>query len=127
MIAALTQLLFFQLAGEALSRGLNLPVPGAVVGMALLFVFLCIKGGVSVELEKTTGYLLRYMTILFVPAGVGVMLILPILHKEGLPIMLATLISTGIAIAVTAWLAQALSRWLANKDTAKKTAAGSDE
>ncbi|GHU10085.1 murein hydrolase transporter LrgA [Betaproteobacteria bacterium] len=116
MIAALTQLLLFQLAGEVISRALNLPVPGAVLGMALLFVFLCIRGGASAEMEKTTGYLLRYMSILFVPAGVGVMLILPILQTEGLPIVLATLISTGLAIAVTGWLAQRLSRWRSDTD-----------
>lgn len=115
MIAAITQLLLFQLAGEALSRGLNLPAPGPVLGMALLFGFLCIRGGASEALEKTTGYLLRYMSILFVPAGVGVMLILPILRQEGLPIALATLISTGIAIAITAWLTQTLSRCLSPK------------
>ncbi|MDR1890530.1 MAG: CidA/LrgA family protein [Zoogloeaceae bacterium] len=115
MVTAFAQLLLFQLAGEALSRGLNLPAPGPVLGMALLFVFLCIKGGPDPELSKTTNHLLHYMTILFVPAGVGVMLILPVLKKEGLPILLATLVSTGFAIAVTGWLVQALSRWTSKR------------
>jgi holin-like protein len=114
-MTALAQLLFFQLMGEVLSRGLDLPAPGPVLGMALLFVFLCARGGPDPELAKVTGYFLRYMTILFVPAGVGVMLILPILQEEGVPILLATLISTGLAIAVTAWLAQALSRWMSKQ------------
>ena len=38
MIAALTQLLIFQLIGEVIARGLDLPVPGPVIGMVLLLV-----------------------------------------------------------------------------------------
>jgi holin-like protein len=45
MIAALATLLAFQLAGEALRAALHLPVPGPVIGMALLLVWLVIRRG----------------------------------------------------------------------------------
>ena len=45
MLAALTTLLLFQLVGEVLTRSLALPVPGPVIGMVLLFVFLVLKEG----------------------------------------------------------------------------------
>ena len=37
MLAALATLLVCQLAGEVIVRALSLPLPGPVVGMALLF------------------------------------------------------------------------------------------
>jgi holin-like protein len=115
VLTAFTRILLCQLAGEVLSRGLGLPVPGPVLGMALLFGFLRLQGGPDPELEQTGGALLRHLPILFVPAGVGVMLILPVLQGEWLPIVVATVASTGIAIAVTAWLAQFLFR-VGNKE-----------
>ncbi|MBL8489801.1 MAG: CidA/LrgA family protein [Rhodocyclaceae bacterium] len=45
MIAAITLLLLFQLAGEAIALYLALPVPGPVIGMALLFLALALRGG----------------------------------------------------------------------------------
>ncbi|MFM8501229.1 MAG: CidA/LrgA family protein, partial [Fluviibacter sp.] len=40
MLAALTWLLLYQLTGEILVHVLDLPVPGPVIGMALLFLTL---------------------------------------------------------------------------------------
>jgi holin-like protein len=110
MLVSLTQILLFQFIGESLSRGLGLPVPGAVIGMVLLFVFLLFKGEVSQEMARTAGGLLHYLPLLFVPAGVGVVLILETLREEGLALMASVLLSTGLTIAVTAWLTQALIR-----------------
>ena len=53
MLSAITQLLLFQLAGELLARGLELPVPGPVLGMVLLFAMLVLRGGVDGELQHT--------------------------------------------------------------------------
>jgi hypothetical protein len=47
MIAALTQLLVLQLVGEVIARTLALPIPGPVIGMALLFAALALRGGPS--------------------------------------------------------------------------------
>ena len=74
MLSALTQLLIFQLAGEVTARGFNLPVPGPVLGMLFLFIALMIKGGPGKELQGTSQTLLQHLSLLFVPAGTGVML-----------------------------------------------------
>jgi hypothetical protein len=47
MIGALTQLLIFQLIGEVVARGLDLPIPGPVIGMLLLFLTLMAARGRS--------------------------------------------------------------------------------
>ena len=74
MLKALTLLLLFQLAGEVLSRLLALPVPGPVVGMALMFLLLLARGGPDSDLRETSNTLLSHLSLLFVPAGTGVLL-----------------------------------------------------
>ncbi|HQR03949.1 MAG: CidA/LrgA family protein [Proteobacteria bacterium] len=102
MITAFTQLLLFQFAGEFLVRFFSLPLPGPVVGMALCFVFLILRGEPSHELRQTGSGLLQHMSLLFIPAGVGVMQYFDRVEQEWLPIGAALLASTVLAIAVTA-------------------------
>ena len=102
MLSALTQLLLFQLAGELLARGLELPVPGPVLGMVLLFAMLVLRGGVDGELQHTAQSLLQHLSLLFVPAGAGIMLHLHRVADEWLPLTLSLLVSTFVTLAVTA-------------------------
>ncbi|GAB1392777.1 CidA/LrgA family protein [Rhodocyclaceae bacterium] len=102
MLAAITLLLLFQLTGEAIARFFALPVPGPVIGMALLFTTLAWRGGPSAELRGTAQNLLQHLSLLFVPAGVGVMLHLQRMADEWLPLLVALVISTFVTIAITA-------------------------
>lgn len=109
MLNAITLLLLFQLAGEAIVLFFSLPVPGPVVGMALLFAALAWRGGPPVTLRETTQNLLQHLSLLFVPAGVGVMLHFQRMADEWLPIIAALVASTFITIAVTALVLRALT------------------
>lgn len=102
MLAALTQLLLFQLAGEVIARGLALPVPGPVIGMLLLFIFLVLRGGASHDLQHTSQNLLQHLSLLFVPAGTGILVHLHRLANEWRPILVSLLVSTLATLAVTA-------------------------
>jgi holin-like protein len=104
MIAALALLLVFQLVGEIIARGLGLPVPGPVIGMALLFAALAVRKGPSDELRSTAQGLLQHLSLLFVPAGTGVMLHFARVSEEWLALLVSLVVSTGITIAVTALL-----------------------
>jgi len=108
MLAALTVLLVYQLVGEIIVVALRLPVPGPVVGMALLFATLIVRGGVKDDLKETANGLLRHLSLLFVPAGVGVMAHLGRLSHEWLPITVSLVLSTLATIAVTAVVMRAL-------------------
>jgi holin-like protein len=108
MIAAMTVLLVYQLVGEIAVVAFRLPVPGPVVGMALLFVSLMVRGTVSEDLRDTAQGLLRHLSLLFVPAGVGVMAHLHRLTREWLPISVSLVFSTLLTIAVTALVMRAL-------------------
>jgi holin-like protein len=74
MLNAITLLLVFQLVGEVISQVLGLPIPGPVVGMLLLFLALHVRSAMVERLRETAQNILQHLSLLFVPAGVGVML-----------------------------------------------------
>ena len=102
MIAALTQLLVFQLLGEVVARWLALPVPGPVLGMLFMFLALVLRGGPDDGLRSTSNNLLQHLSLLFVPAGAGIMVHLHRVSDEWLPLLLSLLISTAATLVVTA-------------------------
>lgn len=108
MIPALATLLVFQLIGEALVRALSVPIPGPVVGMALLLLALLLRPATLPAIKPTTHTLLQHLSLLFVPAGVGVMLHLQRLGDEALAIGVALVASTLVGLAsaalTMAWL-----------------------
>ncbi|MEM7209713.1 MAG: CidA/LrgA family protein [Pseudomonadota bacterium] len=104
MIEYLTLILACQLAGELLISSTGAPLPGPVAGMILLFVFLVIKGGIPDVLGKVSDALLGNLSLLFVPAGVGVMSHLELLGTDAVPLSVALIVSTALTIIVTAVL-----------------------
>jgi holin-like protein len=81
MIASLSLILLCQLAGEVFVRGLALPMPGPVIGLMLLLVLLVARDRFAVlargplqgdGVESASRGLLANLSLLFVPAGVGV-------------------------------------------------------
>ncbi len=110
MLGALTLLLVFQLAGEAMALYFALPIPGPVIGMALLFALLTLRGGASDPLRTTAQNLLQHLSLLFVPAGVGVMLHFQRMADEWLPIAVALVTSTFAALAATALILHCMTR-----------------
>ncbi len=101
MIQAIALLLAFQLAGETLRVALHLPVPGPVIGMALLLVWLVLRGGPNEALRSTSGTLLQHLSLMFVPAGTGVMLHAGRLADEAWPITVALVASTLLGLLAT--------------------------
>jgi holin-like protein len=118
MLGALTILLVFQLVGEALSHAFDLPVPGPVIGFALLLGALVIRGGATEELRTTAAGILQHFALLFVPACAGIMLHLSRLRDEWFPIAAAILISTVLTIACTALAMTWLMRFSSKKEDA---------
>lgn len=111
VLHAITVLLAFQLVGEVVSQAFALPIPGPVVGMALFFAALNLPQVRFPALRRTAQQLLAHLSLLFVPAGVGVMLHAHRVAEEWLPIAAALVLSTVLAIAVAALT----TRWLAHR------------
>lgn len=115
MLGSLTTLLVFQAIGEVLSYLLRLPVPGPVIGMALLVLWLRLRPDAYAQMRETCRTLLRHLSLLFVPAGVGITLHVARLKQEWLPIAVSLVVSTALAIAVTAIVIEAARRWLGGR------------
>ncbi|MGV6816605.1 MAG: CidA/LrgA family protein [Thiotrichales bacterium] len=110
MLEALAILLLYQLIGESIVVVLELPLPGPVIGMVLLFISLVISGKVPHSLENVTRGLLENLSLLFVPAGVGVITHLGMLKAHWAPITFSLVTSTLLTLAVTGWTMQYLVR-----------------
>ncbi|MFP8835124.1 CidA/LrgA family protein [Hydrogenophaga sp. XSHU_21] len=114
MIPALATLLVFQLIGEAAVLVTGAPVPGPVAGLALLLAGLALRPAWIEAIKPTAQTLLQHLSLLFVPAGVGVMQHLQRLGDEALAIGVALVISTLVGLASAAftmiWLMKRAAR-----------------
>jgi holin-like protein len=102
MIGAIALLLVCQLAGEAIHRLTGLPLPGAVIGMVLLVGWLALVRKERPTLEAVTGWLTAHLSIMFVPAAVGLIDEGAALSRYGVGIVVATVISVLLTLCVTA-------------------------
>jgi holin-like protein len=102
MLNAIAVLLLCQLAGEIGSQILAVPVPGPVIGMALLILILRFVPMAAGALSETANGILRHLSLLFVPAGVGVMLHAVTVKEQWLAIAVSLLFGTVITLVATA-------------------------
>ena len=113
MIASFSLILLCQLAGEVFVRGLALPMPGPVVGLVLLLLLLVARDRFAIlargplrggAVEDASRGLLAHLSLLFVPAGVGVVQKLDLIAAHGIAIvivLLASVVATLLATVAT--------------------------
>jgi putative effector of murein hydrolase LrgA (UPF0299 family) len=121
MIHGFALLLACQVAGEALSRSLSLPVPGPVLGLVLLLCALRISARLGrPALEAGAGPvadgLLRHLALLFVPAGVGVVQHGGLIAEHGPALLVALAGSTVVTLAVTALVFAGVARAVGGRE-----------
>lgn len=110
MLGALAALLTFQCLGEGISYLFHVPVPGPVIGMLLLFGFIMLRPQTADAIEPTALELLRHLSLLFVPAGVGIMVSAERIRGDAVAVIVSIAVSTTLAIAVAALVTRALMR-----------------
>lgn len=122
MLKAFTTLLIFQILGEAVVFATGLAFPGPVLGMVALLIYLLVRPAALDDIKPTALDMLRHLSLLFVPAGVGIMLHGERLKTEGWKLAVAVLVSTVVTLAVTAlvtrWAIHLLSTQQDKQDTA---------
>ena len=110
MIASLSLVLLCQLAGEVIVRGLGMPMPGPVVGLLLLLLLLLARDRFAVlargplrndGVENASRGLLANLSLLFVPAGVGVVQKLDLVAAHGIAVAAVLAISVVVTLLVT--------------------------
>ncbi|MFE3836826.1 CidA/LrgA family protein [Pseudogemmobacter sonorensis] len=114
MIPALLAILLCQLAGEAVARSLALPIPGPVLGMALMLAGLGASARLRALVRPVAESILRNLLLLFVPAGVGAAGHLVSLGPNTWAVVLAVLISTVLSIVAGAATFAAVARLTGN-------------
>jgi putative effector of murein hydrolase LrgA (UPF0299 family) len=110
MIQGLVQLFLCQALGELVSKFALPFMPGPVVGLVLLLVFLSLRGLVPEHIDLVGSSILQHLGLLFIPASVGVVLYLPLLQAHAWAISAALVVSVLCTVAVTAGLLKVLSR-----------------
>jgi putative effector of murein hydrolase LrgA (UPF0299 family) len=122
MIASLSLILLCQLAGEVMVRGLVLPMPGPVIGLVLLLLLLLARDRFAVlrrgplqggGVESASRGLIANLSLLFVPAGVGVVQKLDLVAQHGIAIAAVLAISVVVTLLVTVATFLAASRLMA--------------
>ena len=122
MIASLSLILLCQLMGEVFVRGLGLPMPGPVIGLLLLLLLLLARDRFAVlgrgplhrdGVENASRGLLAHLSLLFVPAGVGVVQKLDLIAAHGIAIAAVLAISVVVTLLVTVATFLVASRVLA--------------
>ena len=98
LVPTLTAILLCQLAGETVTRLTGLPVPGPVLGMALMLLLLAVSPRLRAAVIPVAEGILRHLSLYFVPAGVGVVAHLDQLGTQALALGAAILGSTILAL-----------------------------
>lgn len=110
MILQFAVIFFFLALGELLVWLTGLPVPASIVGMLLLALSLQLRITRPEWVETLADFLVKNLGFFFVPAGVGIMGCFGLISAQWLPIVMATVVSTFVIIAVTGWVHQLVRR-----------------
>jgi holin-like protein len=113
MTAALTLLFLCQLVGEVAVHSLGITFPGPVLGMGLLFAIVAARGGSGPALDAVADTLLRNLSLLFVPAAVGVVQQIGLIAANWATIVTALVASTVLTLVVTVYTFRAVASRLA--------------
>jgi putative effector of murein hydrolase LrgA (UPF0299 family) len=116
MIHAVLILLACQLAGETISRAAGLPLPGPVLGLIILVAALTVVPQLADKLRPITQTILGNLSLLFVPAGVGVVQHLPLIAQAGAGLVVALIGSTILAIMAGALAFAGAARLIGSRD-----------
>ena len=106
MLSGIITLLLFTVIGNLIGDGLNTPIPGSVIGLMLLMMYLIYNGEVEESLDKVSQLCIRYLAALFIPGSVGVFFMSDLLIEQWLPIFLSMVIATPVTLGLTALLLQ---------------------
>ncbi len=117
LLRGLSWLVVFQLAGTALNVLFFPVLPGPIIGLVLLFIYLILRGRVNEPLNEAASSLLRYLPLLLVPPAVGVMVHMADIQADLWAIIGALVISLLVSLVFVGWLMQVLiNRQARSKD-----------
>lgn len=110
IVRSIIILLAFLYLGKGLQHISQLPIPGSIFGLLLLFLTLNLRV-ISVDWLLPTGsILLNYITLFFVPVGVGLLQYTELLSIHWLTIVVSSVVSTIAVLISVGFIYQRLSK-----------------
>jgi len=96
--------------GKTLNTLSGLPIPGSIFGLLLLFTALNLRLVSINTLLPSGNFLLRYLTLFFIPVGVGILQYTDLLSQHWLAITVSSIISTLAVLLTVGWCYQRLNK-----------------
>lgn len=103
-------ILFVSFLGEMLHILIPLPIPASVYGLVLMLLALCTGILKLTQVRETADFLIEIMPVMFIPAAVGLVDSWPVLQSVWLPVVVITILTTIIVMAVTGRVTQHMIR-----------------
>lgn len=127
MLKSIFIIFLFQLIGESAQKYFELTIPGPVIGLILLLIsFILLKNNknlfvnkVKNEISSTAIHISNYLSLLFVPIGVGVVMHLSYLEKNYIEVLGVIFFSTILTIGFTALVMEAINNRFKKNDRKK--------
>ncbi|GEK31172.1 putative integral membrane protein YxzK [Kurthia zopfii] len=96
--------------GNLIVDWLHLPLPGSIIGLIMLLILLHLKVIPKKAVAKGAGALLSILTLLFIPATVGIVNYPELLSSYGVILLAITFLSTVFALITTALFAKKIEQ-----------------
>ncbi|WP_397454027.1 CidA/LrgA family protein [Pseudomonas sp. NA-150] len=109
-------LLAIYLFGGQLAAWLHWPIPGGVIGLALLLLAFALGWVKPAALQLGAGLLLAEMLLFFIPALMSLLDYGALMRNEGWRIMLVIGVSTLLVMVVTACTVEVMCRWRVRRE-----------
>ena len=111
MLRSLFIIFFFQLLGEAIQKFFEINIPGPVIGLVLLLLVYIFFLDSSTQYKKikkkisnTSHQIINYLSLLFVPIGVGVVMHINYLGDNLFQILAIIIFGTLATLVFTAFI-----------------------
>jgi len=111
LLIELAVLLVLFLLGGQLAVWFGWPIPGGVMGLALLLVLFASGTLKPAMLQLGAGWLMAEMLLFFIPALMSLLDYGSLLRDEGWRILLVIAVSTLLVMVVTAVTVELVCRW----------------
>jgi len=100
----------FLILGKGLTHATGLSIPGSIFGLLLLFLALNLRMIRYKTIVPASNFLLNFLTLFFVPVGVGLIQHAELLRQYWLAILVSSIVSTVIVLVTVGWCYQRLSK-----------------
>lgn len=110
--------------GNIISKIIPIMIPGSIIGLLLLFFLLAFQLIPTCWIKNSCNLFMRYMTVLFIPAAMGIMDNYSLLLVNWIPIIFSTVGGSLIVLIFTAFLTENFQKKISSQ---KRTILSKDQ